>query len=336
MKILITTYYGLKESLLCASKSLSKVGFECCEYPLFRYYADKYDKLDNYIDHFLDYIKSVNPDIILWWFIAIDTAGLEKIKKDNLNIKHIFFNWDEPFNWVHCDLENKSKYLDRAYLCSSEMFDSYKKSGCECFLLYPGYDPNIHYCILENKLQDEVKYSCDISIVCTNLYANLEKYPNQYICRKKLVDDIYNNQEKYNYKFFIYGPTSFEALYPKSYRGFINYEETNKVFNYSKINICTHVHNDKDKYLNERTWMILGSGGLLYIDKIKGIHENNILEDNKDCVIIDKENYIEQIRKILDNYNDYYRIRHYGFMKSHDHTWDKWAEFIKKIENPSN
>ena len=334
MKILITTYYGLKESLLCASRSLNKVGFECYEYPLFRYYADKYDKLDNYVDHFMGYIREVNPDSILWWFIAIKTSDIERIKQDNLSIKHIFFNWDEPFNWGHCDLENKSKFLDRAYLCSSEMFDNYRKSGCECYLLYPGYDPSIHYYILNNNLLDQEKYSCDISIVCTNLYSDPVKYPDQYICRKKLVDDIYNNQEKYNYKFFIYGPDLFKELYPKSYRGYINYEDTNKVFNYSKINICTHVHNDKDKYLNERTWMILGSGGLLYIDKIKGINESKILEDNIDCIIIDKNNYVEQVKNILDKYDDYYKIRHNGYVKSQSYTWDRWAEYIKKIEDP--
>ena len=41
--------------------------------------------------------------------------------------------------------------------------------------------------------------------------------------------------------------------------------------------------------MNERVILILGSGGLLLVDKVDGIDE--ILVPNKECVILDKDNF---------------------------------------------
>lgn len=330
MKLLITSYYDLKESLLCASNALTQLGFVVTNYPLFRYYMDNNDKLDNYVDHFIDYIKQVNPDIILWWYIGIPSLDMDKIVNNSSMCKHIFFNWDEPQNWSLCDIKNKAKYFDSVFVCCEEKLNDYINLGTKhSYLLYPGFDKQIHHPLIED-LDDIDKYSCDISFICTNLYTNYDEFPNQFIPRKQLVDDIYLNQKKYGYVFHLYGPQQFGELYPDSYKGFINYEDTNKVFNYSKINLCTHVNYNQYKYLNERTFMILGSGGLLYVDPVYGIHD--VVKQNE-CVIIDKD-YINQIVNILDNYDDYYIIRHNGYKRAiKEHTWLDWAAFIKnKIE----
>jgi hypothetical protein len=156
----------------------------------------------------------------------------------------------------------------------------------------------------------------------------------QYINRKELIDNLYSNRDKF--KFYIYGPKFLMDLYPECYRPYdiknnryeVPYHGLNKIFNNSKINICTHTHCQYDGYLNERVGLILGSGGLLYIDKIKGLE--NIYVDGVDCVYMRKENYIEQICEIITNYDDYYKIRNNGHEKNKSHTWDKWAKYINE------
>lgn len=330
MKILITCYYDIVDALKGASDSLEKEGCIVDSFPLYKYYQDAYDKTDNYLELLDNAIKD-GIDVVLWWFFNIPTLDMEKIVSKNPQAKHIMFNWDEPYNWNSCDIENKAKFFDCVFVTAEERLSDYIKFGCrKAVLLYPGFDRDIHHYLLEENYDDQVKYGCDISICCTNLYDNDSLYPNQYIKRKELVDALYNNQEKYNYKFKIFCPQNIGELYPKSYGGMVKYSDTNKVFNYSKINICTHVQNNSFKYLNERVILVLASGGLLCVDKVNGIET---LLSNDECIIMDKVNYIEQIVNVLNNYKKYYQVRHKGNKLAQKYSWDEWAKCIIKNLN---
>jgi len=324
MKILLTCYYELKESLLLGANELIKLGHIVIGYPLYKYFADVNCKDINYLDNFDKFIKDNSIDIILWWYFSIPTKDMEKIVLNNSKVKNFMFNWDEPYNWKDVDIENKAKFFDTVFVTSASKLRDYIKFGTKkAFLQYPGCDNSTNFIIIEEDANDIEKYSCDISMCCTNLYDNDKLYPNQYIKRKELLDNIYNNQKKYNYTFKIYGPEKFKLVYPESYNGFVKYYDTNKVYNYSKINICTHVQYNAYKYLNERTLAILGSGGLLLVDKVDGIEE--ILTNGKDCIILERENYLDQIIKILNNYDDYLMIRHNASITSELYTWENWA-----------
>ncbi|CAH6421084.1 Hypothetical protein KVN_LOCUS127 [uncultured virus] len=331
MKILITSYYGPNDSLYYAEKALEKKNFEVVDYPLFKFYMDKYDKLVNYIDHFTNFIIKEKPDIILWWYVGIPSEHMVLIK-NKFEIKHIFFNWDEPYSWNNEDMKYKVKIFDCVFACCEETLNKYIIHGVkDAFFCLPGYDPTTHY-VIEDINQDEFnKYKCDISFCCTNLYENTLLYPDQYINRKKLLDDIYLNQDKFNYIFNIYGPNFLENLYPKSYKGFINYKDTNKLFNYSKINLCTHVSARRKKSINERTLLILGSGGLLLIDHVNGLEE--LVDINNDCILLNKNNYLNQINQILTNYNNYKIIKKNAVKKSLNYTWNVWACNINNYLN---
>lgn len=322
--ILIVSYYELKESLKLAGHALEECGWNVFSYPLFQMSADVHCKIDNYDEDMIKYTEDNSIDVVLYWYINIPVERMEKIANYNYTkkIKNIFFNWDDPFNWDLCLLKDKSKYLDTVFACSKARENDYIENGVRKFhILYPGFDSKVHYPIIDDREYNN--YECDISICCTNLY---EDCPNQIINRKELVDAIYANQNKYNYKFHIYGPDKFEKLYPLSYKGFISYENTGKLFNASKINICTHVQN-ADSYLNERVILIMASGGLLYVDPVDNIE--NIL--NKDAVVfIDKDNYINQIVDILKSYDQYYITRHNAIKESKKYTWKEWAKFITK------
>jgi spore maturation protein CgeB len=114
--------------------------------------------------------------------------------------------------------------------------------------------------------------------------------------------------------------------YPVHYRGWIPFNESRKVFSNSKINLSTHVAPDGYKYLNERVTQILGSGGLLLVDKVNGIEE---IFKNEECVIIDENNYVNQIKHILFNYSEYEKMRIRGLEKAKkDLSWNSWAQTI--------
>lgn len=324
MKICITTYYGLRSVFLLIADSLKKLGHEIIDFHLLQYYSDINDKKDNYTDMFIDLVNKEKVDVILWWYITIPTNDFIKIIS-NTNSKNIFFNWDEPFNWDQIDMKNKAKYLDAVFITCEETCKKYIDHGTkQAFFCLPGFDSTIHYPIIDDLHLD--KYEVDISLCCTNLYEDKNKYPNQIVNRKYIIDKIYDGMNKYNYTFHIYGPEYFRILYPKAYKGFITYEDTNYLFNKSKINLCTHVIGNKNKYLNERAILIAGSGGLLFIDNIKGLKE--IFDINKEVVVINKDNFIEQIVNILSNYDNYINIRYNLFKKSKEYTWDAWAKTV--------
>lgn len=326
-KLCTISYYGPIETIGLAEKSLSDCNIEVYDFPLFKYMHDVFDKVDNYIDKLVSFVKDNGIEFILWWFINIPTDEFIEIKKQT-NVKYLFFNWDEPYNWPQCDIINKMPYFDMVFVTCKETLSTYLNNGCKyAYCLYPGFSQERNFIIKEMNSELYAKYSCDISICCTNLYENNELYPNQYINRKKLISDIYNNQTEYGYSFYIYGPESLKELYPLSYRGFAKYDELNYIFNYSKINLCTHVLNNKKGYLNERVILIGGSGGLLLVDSVDGINE--IFKLNDEIIILDKHYYIQQIKSILNDYDKYIDVRKaFNDTCIKKYTYNNWANFI--------
>lgn len=303
VNICITSYYGLREALLYASDELQKFGHNVLDFPLYKYYADSHDKRDDYLELLVEFIKTNNIHVVYWWYVNIPSNDL-KIIKDKTNTKFMFFNWDEPYNWLLCDLPNKAYYFDCVFITCKETRQRYIDHGTKkAVYCLPGFNPLVHHLIKTPNSEEESKYMCDISFSCTDLYADEHKYPNQYINRKYLIDTIYNNQSVYNYSFHIYGPEHLKELYPLSYKGFINYNDSGKLFNYSKINLCSHVLSNKEGYINERVILIGGSGGLLLVDNVKGIEK--IFDINSECIILDKTNFIKQIINILFEYDKY-------------------------------
>lgn len=328
ISLCVVSYYGPIEAIYHAEKWLRKSDqIKVYDFPMYKYINDPHDKINDYVKKFIEFIQDNKIDIILWWFMNVSTDIFIEIK-NKTNVKYAIFNWDEPHNWPYVDMINKMPYIDISFVTCQETLEKYQENGCNhAFCLYPGYEPEINYPIMDINMQDYNKYNCDISFCCTNLYDDSTVYPDQYIKRKELVDTIYNGQEEYEYSFHIYGPIFLKDMYPKSYKGFIKYEELNKLFNYSKINLCTHVQYKYFGYLNERVILIGGSGGLLLVDKVNGI--DNIFDKNNEIILLQKENYVNQICEILNNYGEFIDYRkNLGKKCSQNYTYQKWAEFI--------
>jgi len=80
-KILIVSYYDLKEYLLNIKNLLQDFNYEVTYYPLFQYAYDTNDKIDNYKEHFNNHIEKHRIDIILWWFLDVPLDVFRFIKQ---------------------------------------------------------------------------------------------------------------------------------------------------------------------------------------------------------------------------------------------------------------
>lgn len=333
MKIAIIGYHHLAEGFLGASESFKKLDYNVNFFPLLSYNNEDIDKdiIEEHLINFINGVKTnylsnaifneVKVDVVLWWNFSIDISTMLKIK-ENTNCIHIAYSWDDPYRLENKTLNPIYKHIDISFTCCGKSIDYYKMSGCkEVHYLPPGFDKNIHHPDFENKFQKE--YECDISIVCTNLY---DFDDGLHINRRKMLDEIVKCED---IKFHLYGPEKFRILYPDNYKGYIDFNDSYKVFNHSRININTHVRKNGKMYVNERTCQILGSRGLLYIDGINDIE--SVFNIHTECVIINENNYIEQIRDILHNYDLYETVKTNGYNKSLKHyTWDIFAFTINQ------
>lgn len=323
--VLIALYYDFIEPIKTAKKSLEKLGANVIGYPMYKFKATEEEMALRY-DDFINFISINKPNYILWWNFYVPTEIIRKVKLVSTKTKNYMYNWDDPHCWNSPDYVDKITNFDMAFVSSVEKFNEYKKYGCLPILLYPGFNKKIHYPIIDDVDEDVELYSCDISMCCTNLYEDTTLFNNQVINRKELVDALYKGQKKYGYKFHLYGPPNVGVNYPDSYKREINYVDTNKLFNYSKINICTHVTN-ANQYINERVILVMASGGLLLVDNVKQI-ESVFTNGKQNFVILNKANYIKQILSILDNYDSYQVIRSNCTSAVADMDWDNWAKII--------
>jgi hypothetical protein len=300
MKLLIVGWYNLIYPVITAKEYFTILGYDVYFLPLL-YYTQQFseNKLNNAL---LSFIKNIDPLAMLWWNWECPTETMKFIKQNTQNVVHLLFNWDHPFclsNWDNnLNRQILSKNIwDICFVTGDCKLNKYIESGSsEAYYLRMFSDEETHF------PEYDKNYECDVSIVCTNLYDDVNMFPNTILSRKDVLTNIINN----NINLHIYGPENLKKVFPKQYKGFCHFLDNHKIFYNSKINLCTHVENGY-KYCNERVGSILSSGGLLFCDKVEGI--TSILTDNVDCILIDETNYINQLKEILANYQKYAHIR---------------------------
>lgn len=326
-KIVIVSFYELKDYFLYIKELFEKYLFTVTNYPLFRYAYDANDKIENYKEHMNDFIKKENPDIILWWFIDVPVDVFKFIKHNNQNKIFILYNSDDPVNLTQ-ELFNKAKIFDIVMSPCKETLYLYKLyANVKKVIFCPmGYDPTLFTprCITSYDSQD---FECDISMITYNLYGD-DSFYDQMVNKLKMIEDIIKLSDIKGYKFKLYGTPILRELFPTHYHGEIPYYKLNFLFNSSKINIVTSPFKDKSLYVNEYVMPILGCGGLLMHDNVKDI--DKILIDGVNCVLYDDSNYIDKIDNVLDNYCKYKDVKIAGSKVAHNFTWNTWTEIIVK------
>jgi hypothetical protein len=339
MNLLIIGYCHLEDGFLYASNALEKLNYKIFFFPYLSYIMDKIVDRDELLTI---YIKSNNINICLWWNNSIKYENYYTVinKLKDIHIKNYFFNWD-PFLYNYKKynsiiwkerIEDKEKIyplMNHVFSCFEKEI-SYFKNIIQISYVPPGFDKNISKYIFDKD------YECDISIICTNFYSNKNEFLDETtnITRYEIVNKLYENRSKF--KFHIYGPENFKNIYPECYKGFIKYQECNKVFSNSKINLSIHPLiyelnnlNSKEEYFSERVPQILGSKGLLMTNS----YFSDKLISNKDYIYINNDmDWYSKILDIIENSDSYDNIRNNGFNKGIlYYQWDNWANNLSKL-----
>ena len=338
--LLIIGYCHLADGFLYGSEALKRLGYIIYFFP---YLSFQMDKVKNIEEKFIEFIKNNNINICLWWNNSIQYDSF--IKMYDNNIKHILFNWD-PFlmNYKKYDaliweerIENKKKIFSKMnYIFSCfEKEISYFNDINSYFPIYyapPGFNKNISSYIYDKN------FECDISIVCTNMYNNINEFPNTStnIARYKIVNLLYENRNKIN--FHIYGPENLKNNYPDCYQKSITYDDCKYVFSNSKINLSIHPlvlelnnENSKQEYFSERLPQILGCCGLLMTNSNLS---DKLIKDNDYIYVDENTNIIETVLNIIQNNENYNNIRKNGHKKALEfYQWENWANIIQNKIN---
>jgi hypothetical protein len=330
LKIMIVSFYDLIEYFAAIKKGFIKYGYNVVNYPLFRYAYDQYDKKKDYAKHFIEYINEQQPNILLWCFIDVPSDIFVEIKNKFPNIIFILFNFDEPMN-ISTELFKKADTCEIIVTTSKEYHNEYKKHTNAKHIIYNPFGCDIEF-FYPLDLDEREKYSefnCDITMVCYNLLYDTNYFNSQFINRKEMLDNISAYCKKNKKIFKLYGSPVLNEFYPENYSGDISYLNKNKLFNNSKIVICTQSFNNKSYYFDENIFSILASGALLLTDKSKDIE--NIFTNKQDLIFLDKYYYIKQIDGILLNYNKYEHIRKNSIDLAKKYSWDIWCQNVHTI-----
>jgi len=324
MKLIIMGWFYLINPVITGKEYFEILGYEVYFFPLHSY-AQKFSgtSLYNSINSF---IKNIDPNVILWWNWDCSSDVIKKIKENTENILHCLFNWDHPFCLSKWDNTQNRKITsqniwDVCFVTGDCKLEEYTNSGSkEAYYLRMFADEKVHF------PEKDKEYECDISFVLTNLYENKTMFSDQIFDRKIFLENIIKEKD-INLK--IYGPEHLKKTFPNNYYGFAHFLDNHKVFDNSKLSIAITEGVSGYKYCNERVGTILSSGGLLFCDKVNGIDE--ILTDGHDCILIDENNYISQIKSILKNYDNYKHIKNNAVKTAKDKFSPKfWTEFIDK------
>jgi len=344
--ILIIGYCGLEDGFLGGGKALNKIGYNIFFFPYLSYIMDNNLEVNNILK---SEITSKNIDICLWWNNSIKYDDIKNIIDSSSNIKNITYNWDafiydyKKYDestikiWEKIIINNNNKYplMNHVFSCFEKeiLYNNNNNNNISISYLPPGFDKDISY-----YYKDE-KYECDISIVCTNLYDDIEQFPDlsTNITRYEIVNKIYQNRNNIN--FHIYGPDKFKDIFPECYKGFIKYNDCYKVFSNSKINLSIHpIINELNEkisnaeYFSERVPQILGCKGLL----VTNSYFSDKFKNNIDYINIDNNiDWYQKLLNILENSNSYDHIRESGYKTvCKYYQWNNWANILdQKIKD---
>lgn len=209
------------------------------------------------------YVGGISPELIRRMMLAADGASVHG------RAIHVMYNWDDPYVWTDGsnDMKSKAPLFDVALVSCQESCAWYVNAGVRMAAVYclPGFDPEVQTTKDGSGIDDSG--SVDVSICCTNLYENKKTFPEQLSPSRKAIVDAFAAQSDVTFR--IYGPaTAFAEKYKENYGGELRYTDTHKAFANSRLNICTHVVGNRMGYMSERVSLVLGSGGLLWMDRV--------------------------------------------------------------------
>jgi hypothetical protein len=321
-KILIISYCELKDHLLSIENCFTqKLKWIVDYYPLYMYCFDKFSRIENYENHFSEYITKSNPDVILWWFTDVPYQVFERIKNENPKIFFIMYNSNDPVN-VNNTFLNKCKIFNVIMSPCKHHIHLYKMY---CPHKYVGYFPIGFDPLLFNEKSKQSK-KIHISFVCESMYEN---FTEQIVPRINIIKQIQKLCQLKKWNFVIYGPETLKSLFPSIYGGEIIFSDLPKIFNQSMINIVSHPIRNKKLHTDQYIIPILASGGIILTDNVRDFETffngivflYNNLDDMKHKIIHIMDLYMHE-----PEYVDLIRKKSIEFSKKY--SWDKFVDSI--------
>ena len=179
--VLLIGYCYLQDGFLYAMNELEKYGNKIYFFPYFTYILDNNEKKD---DILIEYIKSHNINICLWWNNSIKYENFKKLinieSNNESKIKNYLFNWDpflynyKKYNcilWEERIYEKNMSYplMDHIFSCF-ETEINYFKNKLHITYIPPGFDINISKYI-DTNINNDWTYS---HIKWLNIYDIIE------------------------------------------------------------------------------------------------------------------------------------------------------------------
>jgi len=290
-----------------------------------------------YSNVLLNQIKEHKPDVYIcskgfkWGrFICPETnIAIRKITKLN-----IYWSQDDPFFIPKFISLGMYRGYDIALSCSTEKFNVYIKAGIKPYLFWPAWDSEVRQeCNINEKDKIDVIF-VGTPYACT---AIPRKDILLWIAKQGLSLEIYgsntwisNNQvKKSDGTIFIQGDEKLKPYYKGMHT---DWRSLPNLFSKARINISNHV-NLARMYLNDRVFLVMGTGGFLMVDHNPGIEQ--VFAHNKEL------SFYEDWPTFKHRFN--YYLKHVGVRKSialngqkkilTEHTYTNRAQQLLKIIN---
>jgi len=190
-------------------------------------------------------------------------------------LRSIYYTIDDP-HVLDSELiaQNIFPEFDAVVTCCEDSRRRYETEfKIPALLLHPPCDEGVHY-----NASYYGEKEVDFLFAGTNCYT-LQTYPKIFAGRREIIRMAakqgslalygYSNERDSGWTHESGGAPELA----RCYKGFLSYEKLSDCYKSAKISLNSHVRPDGYKYLNQRTFEILGSGGFLLTDHVKGIEE---------------------------------------------------------------
>jgi spore maturation protein CgeB len=247
----------------------------------------------------IDMLSSFKPDLIVSMGHTAEHSKEKQllIKKyvTPTNIPLVYWATEDPGYALTFSLPLiKTIEPDFVFTICEPVIDVYKQHHLKAAHLDFGYHANVHA-----PSSSEIKYEAPLAIVA-NAYPMLyEQRPNHYRFKalRHLISPFLYDGIRIDFwgRYWDQMEPIINKKIPKEWiRGYIPYTEANKV--YSSANIILGVQNH-DTQLTQRTYEILGSGGLLLTNNTSEVRK--LFTPGKDLLV---SNSAEETRELVNYY----------------------------------
>jgi len=284
MKIIIIGGFKLAQHALSISRGFKGIGWETRHIPSrgqiseheerdrrfmlgeSRYvmpdeFAIEYRTEADYAGVVYEEAKEYAPDLILWWCAREDVPkGLARRLRDICPVVYYTPDQLRP--------AKSPEVLDgfsHAVTCCNVSKRQIERMGIPAIVLYPPPCRTIHGMAAPTCYE-----RCDISFTPHALYHR-QGWRGMLATRDEMVAAVQGLGKLHIYGGL--GDGTFPGLQRQAYRGWREYDELPTVYRSSKINLNQHNTPERDGYLNARALAIVGSGGFLLTDHVKGIEK---------------------------------------------------------------